>query len=76
MISSPNTTITGIAMMLGAISSILVALFDGDITTVPDWPIALGAVVVGYGLLMARDNKTSSEDVPTIAAKRAPVEIK
>lgn len=61
MFASYRTTIVGIAVLLMASGQFLKALFDGDPATVPDldaFLIALG----GVGFLVARDNKTSSQD--------------
>jgi len=55
-----KTTVTGIAVLTGAIASALIALLDGDPLTVVDFDAILAALA-GLGLLAARDNKVTSE---------------
>ena len=50
-----KTTIAGIGSILVAVGGILVSLFDGDATTVPDYATAVAAVVAGLGLILAKD---------------------
>jgi hypothetical protein len=52
-----NTTVLGIAAILAAASGILTAMFDGDVSTVPDWTTAGAAILSGVGLIFARDAK-------------------
>ena len=52
-----NTTIAGIGAILVAVGGVLVAWFDGDATTVPDFATAIAAVVAGVGLIAAKDGK-------------------
>jgi hypothetical protein len=57
-----RTTTAGIASIVAAVSTALVAITDNDPLTVPDWG-ALGALLaLGLGLVAARDNKVSSEE--------------
>lgn len=56
-----KTTLTGIALLLGAISSALVALFDGNPATVVDFD-AIMVALAGLGLMAARDNGVTSEE--------------
>ena len=54
-----NTTLLGIAALLGAIASVLNALFDGDSTTNIDYGAVATAVFAAFGLIFARDSKPS-----------------
>lgn len=56
-----RTTTAGIAAIVVAVATAVVALFDADPLTVPDWGAVAAAVMAGIGLLAARDNKVSSE---------------
>jgi hypothetical protein len=40
----------------------LSAHFDADSTTVADWGAVLAAIIIGVGLIVARDNDVSSEE--------------
>jgi hypothetical protein len=56
-----RTTIAGVASIVAAVATALVAILDNDPLTVPDWT-ALGAMIaLGLGLVAARDNKVTSE---------------
>lgn len=61
MKQSWKTTAAGIAAIVAAAATAVVALFDADPTTVPDWGAVAAAVMAGLGLLFARDNNVSSE---------------
>lgn len=61
--SSWKTTVAGIAAILAAISTAVAAQFDADPNTVPNWGVVVTAVCAGAGLLAARDNDKSSEQV-------------
>jgi hypothetical protein len=54
-INNRNTTIAGIGSILVAVGSILVSVFDGDATTMPDFATASAAVIAGLGLIFAKD---------------------
>lgn len=56
-----RTTTAGIAAIVAAVATALVALFDADPMTMPDWGAVGAAVIAGVGLLAARDNKVTSE---------------
>jgi len=56
-----KTTVAGAAGIIIAIASCAQAQFDGDPATVPNYEVALAAVVTGLGLIFARDNSVSSE---------------
>ena len=53
--NNKNTTVAGIGAILVAVGGVLVAWFDGDATTTPDFATAIAAVVAGVGLIKARD---------------------
>lgn len=63
MSGSWKTNVAGIATIVGAICAALKAQFDNDPSTVADWPLVVAAVTGGIGLLFARDNNVTSEDV-------------
>lgn len=56
-----KTTVTGIATILGAICMALVAQFDNNPDTVPNWGAVVTAITAGIGLIAARDNGVTSE---------------
>ena len=58
-----KTTVSGIGAILAAVGGALSAMFDGNALTNPDWTAVIAAVVAGIGLIAARDNKVTSEDV-------------
>lgn len=60
MISSPKTTIAGVGAILVAVGSALVAMFDADPTTMPQWDVVIAAVLAGIGLIFAKDSKASA----------------
>ena len=57
-----NTTIAGIGAILVAVGGVLTALFDGDVTTVPDWTTAVAAAIAGVGLIVAKDAQAKAQD--------------
>ena len=61
--NSKNTTLAGIAAAVGAIATAVTLFFDGDPATNPDWGVTIGLIMAAFGLLKARDNDKSSEDV-------------
>lgn len=63
MKKSWKTSAAGIGAILVALGSALSATFDADPVTVPDWGALVAAVIAGIGLLAARDNDKSSEEV-------------
>lgn len=58
-----KTTVAGIGGILAAVGGALALLFDGKPDTNPDWTAVIAAVTAGVGLILARDNDKSSEDV-------------
>lgn len=63
MKTSWKTSAAGIGAILVALGSALSAMFDADPVTVPDWGALVAAIIAGIGLLAARDNDKSSEEV-------------
>ena len=61
-----KTTGAGLASILAAASGALTALTDNDPFTNPDWTAVIAAVIAGVGLLFARDNNRSSEQVGAV----------
>lgn len=58
-----RTNILGILTILGAILGYVKAAVDSDPSTVPDWSQTALGITAGWGLLIARDNKVTSEEV-------------
>lgn len=54
---SRNTTVAGVGAILVAVGGVLVAMFDGDATTAPDFATAVAAIIAGLGLILAKDEK-------------------
>lgn len=52
--TSKNLTILGIAMILGALSTAAIALFDGDPATNINWEVTIGAIVTGVGFILGK----------------------
>lgn len=64
MATSWKTTLCGILGIIGAgITMIGIPLLDNDPTTVANWTAFGTTVVTALGLLFARDNDKSSEQV-------------
>jgi uncharacterized membrane protein YhiD involved in acid resistance len=63
MKNSWKTSAAGIGAILVALGSALSATFDADPVTVPDWGALVAAIIAGVGLLAARDDDKSSEEV-------------
>lgn len=53
----------GIIAVVTALTNAASALFDNDPATLVDLDTTITAVTAGLGLIFARDNKVSSEDV-------------
>lgn len=58
-----KTTGAGVAAILVAVGAAIKAITDGDATTNIDIGALVAAVMAGVGLICARDNDKSSEDV-------------
>jgi uncharacterized membrane protein YhiD involved in acid resistance len=63
MKKSWKTSAAGVGAILVALGSALSATFDADPVTVPDWGALVAAIIAGVGLIAARDNDKSSEEV-------------
>lgn len=50
-----KTTVLGIATILTAVSSAVIALIDGDPATTFDVASVIAAITAGLGLIMAKD---------------------
>ena len=61
-----KTTVMGICTVLGAIAAAAKAILDSDPATNPDWPLVIGAITTGLGLIFARDNNKTSADVGAV----------
>jgi hypothetical protein len=55
MKKNPKTTVLGIATILTAVSSAVIALLDNDPATVFDVASVVAAVTAGLGLILAKD---------------------
>lgn len=63
MKGSYRTTALGLTAALISVLSAAYYMLDGDPNTNPDWTATVAAVSSGLGLLFARDNKVTSEEV-------------
>lgn len=62
--NSWRTTICGaLAILASGITLVIIPSLDGDLATAPNWGAFGSAIMAGIGLLFARDNNKSSEDV-------------
>ena len=61
--NSTNTTMAGILAALAALATAVNYFIDGDPSTQPDWGATISLILVAVGLVKARDNDKSSEDV-------------
>lgn len=55
MKKNPKTTVLGIATILTAVSSAVIALLDNDPATAFDVASVVAAVTAGLGLILAKD---------------------
>lgn len=58
-----KTTGAGITAIVAAVAGAANLMFDSNPATNPDWTAVVAAVTAGLGLIFARDNDKSSEDV-------------
>ena len=58
-----KTTTFGVLTILSALMNAAMAVLDGNAATNPDWTVVITAITAGVGLIAARDNNKSSEDV-------------
>jgi len=57
-----RTTALGVSTILVALGNAAIAWLDGNPNTNVDFAVLVAAITSGAGLIMARDNKVSSED--------------
>lgn len=60
---STRTTLAGVAAIGAALLSAAHAHLDGDPSTAIQWEVVITAIAAGAGLIAARDNNRTSEDV-------------
>ncbi len=70
MKGSFRTTTLGVLAILSALIGAATALLDGNDATSVDYPTLATAIAAGWGLIMARDNKVSSEQAVAQDAPR------
>jgi len=56
-----QTKLTGIATVVVAVGNALIAQFDGNLATNPDWGVVIASITAGIGLFSARQNNVTSE---------------
>ena len=61
--SSWKTTACGILAIVVAVGTCLRAMWDNDPATIADWSVVASSLMAGIGLVVARDNGKTSEDV-------------
>ena len=61
-----KTTAAGISAIVAAVAGAAKLMLDADPNTNPDWTALIAAVTAGVGLIAARDNDKSSEDVGSL----------
>jgi len=57
-----RSTLLGIGTILGAVAMALVAMFDGDPTTVVNIEATIAAISAGIGLMLMREEAQHVED--------------
>jgi len=55
--NNKNTTIAGIGSIFVAVGGVLVAWFDGNAETTPDFTTAVAAIVAGIALIVVKPAK-------------------
>lgn len=58
-----KTTVSGVVAILMALCGAAQTLLDNDPATNPEWTAVVAAIMAGVGLIVARDNNKTSEDV-------------
>ena len=61
--ASWKTTASGVVAIIAALAGAAGLLLDGKPDTNPDYTSLIAAITAGVGLIMARDNDKSSEEV-------------
>ena len=57
-----RTTLVGVLMILGLVANAGVTILDGDPATTVDLKILLAGLGVGWGFIVARDQKAHEEE--------------
>lgn len=57
-----KTTAVGILLFLETLVAALIAVTDGDASTLPNWNLVVAAATAMFGLLLAKDGNKSTED--------------
>lgn len=73
--ASWRTRLAGLGAILATIGDTAQKLFDGDVATNPEWGLVGAAIIAGWGLLVARDNKVTSEKVIATAPPKVAAEM-
>lgn len=70
-----KTTASGISAIVIALFTLIIQpLTDNDPKTVPNYEVAITAIIAGIGLITARDNdKTSAEVGANVGEKPRPI---
>lgn len=70
--TSKNLTVLGIITIVGALSDVAKALFDGEPSTNPRWDVALLAIISGVSMILAKGAQSTGGTVAETAeaAKR------
>ncbi len=58
-----KTTVAGVASIVAAVAFAIANQFDANPATVADWGAVIAALSAGVGLVLARDNDRTSEQV-------------
>jgi anti-sigma-K factor RskA len=58
-----KTTLAGVAAIVAAVATAVSAQFDNNPATFPDWTLVIGMITAGVGLMFARDDDKTSEQV-------------
>lgn len=62
MKKSWKTTLFGAGGLVAVLSGAVIAIFDDNPATIPDWAAVVGAVSIAFGLLNARDKYVTSKE--------------
>lgn len=56
-----KTTLLGVGVILAAVGGAIKAVLDGDSSTNVDIPTVVASISAGFGLILAKDAKSSDE---------------
>lgn len=62
-----KTTAVAVLIAVVAIANALIAMWDGDPATMPDWNVAVTALIAAVGLFLAKDG--DKDDSPVFVGK-------